>query len=37
MLKAAGSLYDDILLVYAADAMLDTAGLDTELPDALKV
>lgn len=37
MLNSAGSLYDDTLLVYAADRMLDTSGLDTELPDALKV
>jgi len=37
VLNAAGKLEETTLLVFANDAMLDTTGIDGELPDALKV
>ena len=37
VLDAAGKLEETTLLIFANDAMLNTTGLDTELPDALKV
>lgn len=37
VLTAAGKLEETTLLVFANDAMLDTTGIDSELPDALKV
>jgi len=37
VLSTAGKLEETILLIYANDAVLDTTGLTTDLPDALKV
>jgi len=37
VLATAGKLEDTTLLIYASEAVLDTTGLTTDLPDALKV
>jgi len=37
VLATAGKLEDTTLLIYANEAVLDTTGLNTDLPDALKV
>jgi hypothetical protein len=37
VLSTAGKLEESTLLIYANDAVLDTTGLTTDLPDALKV